>query len=207
MKNSHRKTPLKSRKDRYFVLENVNLKSSFRPSKTLSFLRSVKLKSSAIFALLYMNILYVHIWNVLYAYIWIFYTYIPIFLLPSFSLWLFGHPKHLHPILPPIIFISWSSQGRNIINVISHLKISAGFQFNRSGLANKRTEFIIFFPICTTKTIQIQFFWIVGRRRGCWKKRMKRKTHLYMLFTYITEFHTPHIHAKKAGNLQRIIAE
>ena len=48
-----------------------------------------------------------------------------------------------------------------------HLKISASFQFNRSGLANKRTEFIIFFPICTTKTIQIQFFWIGGRRRGC----------------------------------------
>ena len=154
-----------------------------------------------------MNILYVHIWNILYVYIWIFYTYIPIFLLPSFSLWLFDHPKHLHPILPPIIFISWSSQGKNIINVISHLRISADFQFNLSGLANKWTEFIIFFPICTTKTIEIQFFWIGGRRTGCWKKRMKRKTHLYMLFTCVTKFHTPHIHVKKAGNLQRIIAE
>ena len=39
-------------------------------------------------------------------------------------------------------------------------------------------------------------------------KRMKtRETRLYMSFTSFIKFHTPHVLARKAGNLQRIIAK
>ena len=63
-----------------------------------------------------------------------------------------------------ITYISLSLPS-NIINVISHLKISASFQFNRFGLENKQTEFIGFFAICLTKPIELEFFWI-GRGEG-----------------------------------------
>ena len=43
------------------------------------------------------------------------------------------------------------------INVIT---ISTVFQFNRSGLESKQTVVIDFFPIWTTKTIELKFFWI-----------------------------------------------
>ena len=75
-----------------------------RPSKTLSYLRSVKPNTSLMIALLCFNILYlwyiyiyiylciyINIHNIyIYIYIYIyeyfiFYTYIPIFLVPSFS--------------------------------------------------------------------------------------------------------------------------
>ena len=83
MKNLHGETPLKSRiqaklrKVCFYVLQNVNkkffycnLKTSFRPSKTLGFLRSIKHNFHQrnfypfvyeYFIRIYMNILYVYL--------------------------------------------------------------------------------------------------------------------------------------------------
>ena len=72
------------------------IKYPLRPSKTLSYLGFVKPNTSVIFALLCFNILYLkYMFICVYIYIYeyfIFYTYLPIFLVPSFSLQLFGHP-------------------------------------------------------------------------------------------------------------------
>ena len=75
-----------------------HINSPLRPSKTLSYLRSVK--PNTIFALLCFNISSIYI---VYIYIYekiLFYIYIPIFLVPSSSLSLFGQSQHL-PFPPP----------------------------------------------------------------------------------------------------------
>ena len=94
--------------------------------------------------------------------------------------------------------ISCSSQRKNIIDVISHVTILTGFQFNRFGLENKWTGAIVFFPICRTKTIELGLW--RESDVGNWtaiKRMMNRETRVYMSFTTPTIFHTPHVRAKK----------
>ena len=104
--------------------------------------------------------------NILYLSIWIFYTYVAYFsCLHSLYSCSATHNAYILLSLPSNI-LCCSSQGRNIINVISHVTISAGFHFSCSFLENKWTESISFFPICTTIAIEIEFFWIGCERRG-----------------------------------------
>ena len=135
---------------------------------------------------------------------WIFYTYIYEYFIRIYQYFSCLHSlyrssaTHSAYLPLPLLsnFFSCSSQRRIDINVIFHLTIISGFQLNRSGLENKRTEAIGFFPICTTKTMEGGAC-IVGGWTGI--KRMKtRKTCLYMPFTSHTKFHTPDVHAKKA---------
>ena len=97
--------------------------------------------------------------------------------------------------------ISCSSQRKNIIDVISHVTILTGFQFNRFGLENKWTGAIVFFPICRTKTIELGLW--RESDVGNWtaiKRMMNRETRVYM-FLLLPLYSTHHMYVRKSGKL------
>ena len=80
------------------------------------------------------------------------YIYVYTNISPAFIIFI-DFRSHIVSIFPrPLlsIFFSCRFQRRKDVNVIYHLRITAGFELNRSGLENKRTEAIGFFPICIT---------------------------------------------------------
>ena len=149
--------------------------------------------------------------NTVYIYIYIYYTYIPIYqyfsCLHSLCSCSATHSTYIPLSILSNFFLVQPSR-RNIINVIPHVTILTDFQFNHSGLENMWTEAVGFFPICTIKTTELG----LGRESdvGGWtaiKKMMTRETRLYMSFTPLNKFHTLHLHAKRAENSHIIIAE
>ena len=112
---------------------------------------------------------------------------------PAFILFIDIWPPII-PIFPCLllsIFFSCSSQRRKGINVIYHLTITVGFQLNRSGLENKQTDVIGFFPICTAITIE------EGGWYCAWLNKPPTMVALYDSCSH-TEFHTPDVPMKKA---------
>ena len=94
------------------------------------------------------------------------------------------------------LFFSCSFQRRKDINVIYHLRITVGFQLNRSGLENKPTEAIGFFPICITITME-------GRERYCgWLNKDKENEDagnppVFTCFALLTLNSTHHMYLRK----------
>ena len=94
------------------------------------------------------------------------------------------------------LFFSCSFQRRKDINVIYRLRITVGFQLNHSGLENKRTEVIVFFPICITITME-------GRERYCgWLNKDKENEDagnppVYTCFALLTLNSTHHMYLRK----------
>ena len=107
--------------------------------------------------------------------------------------------SHIVPIFPcPLLWIFFSCrfQRRKDVNVIYHLRITACFQLNRSGLENKRTEAIVFFPICITIMME-------GRGRNCgWLNKDKEETDagnppVFTCFPLLTLNSTHHMYLRK----------
>ena len=131
------------------------------------------------FIQIYMNILYV-------------YTNIS----PAFILFIDIRPSII-PIFPcPLLsnFSSCSSQKRKDINVIYHLTITAGFQLNRSGLENKRTEAISFFPNLHNNNNGRRgwVLWVVEQRQRGWRRRK----HVFICLPLLT-LNSTHMHLRK----------
>ena len=104
--------------------------------------------------------------------------------------------SHIVPIFPcPLLWIFFSCrfQRRKDVNVIYHLRITACFQLNRSGLENKRTEAIVFFPICITIMME-------GRGRNCgWlnKDTDAGNPPVFTCFPLLTLNSTHHMYLRK----------
>ena len=160
-----------------FLLSTISRsKPKFLNSKFLFICQDQYQRHFRPFVILYMNILHV-------------YTNIS----PAFILFIEVRPPTVPTFPSPSYQIfSPAALRKELILMIYHLTIISGFQLIRSGLENKRAEAIVFFPICTTKTMEGGAC-IVGGWTAI--KRMKtRKTCLYMPFTSHTKFHTPHHH-------------
>ena len=116
---------------------------------------------------------------------------------PAFILFIDIRPSII-PIFPcPLLsnFSYYSSQKRKDINVIYHLTITAGFQLNRSGLENKRTEAISFFPNLHNNNDGRKgwVLWVVEQRQTGWRRRK----HVFICLPLLTLNSTHHMRLRK----------